>query len=782
MKRWGDFDGVIGRTVAESTPSWPTRPHPPQDAPNVVLILLDDTGFAQLGCYGSTMHTPNIDALAAGGLRYTNFHVTPLCSPTRAALLTGRNHHEVGMRSVANFSTGFPNMRGHISNHAATIAEVLRDSGYSTFALGKWHLCQMEDASAAGPYDQWPVQRGFDRFYGFLDGETDQFHPELVYDNHRIDQPKSAEDGYHLTEDLIDHAVGFMHDSVSIRPDRPFFLYLALGAMHAPHQAPAAYLEKYRGKFDDGWDAARDAWFARQGEMGLLSASTQLAPRNPGVQEWVTLPENQRRLAARLQEAFAAFLDHTDVQIGRLVAALDRLGELDNTLIVLLSDNGASQEGGPLGVLHEFKYFNFVAESPDDAVARLDDIGGPNSHTNYPWGWAQAGNTPFKWYKQNTHEGGVHVPLIVHWPSQIGAADRGGLRDQFHHVNDIAPTVYDILGITPPQVYRGYEQLPVTGVSMLYTLDDPAAPSVKPVQYFEMMGHRAIYADGWKAVTKHQPGVSFDDDDWELYRLEQDRSECVNLASAEPERLAGLIQLWWAQAEEHGVLPLDDRTIELFGAREQVAGDAARDLAGLAGATRSAAGARRGDYTVHPASRRYVYRPPMSPMPAQASARIGGRSWDLDATIDRPAGAGGVLYASGNRNSGLSLFIDHDRLLFDYNCFGEHHVARSGIDVPVGRAVVGVRFRRAGDGHGHATLVIDEADCGEVEIPFVMYIVSSIGSSVGYDHSSPVSDRYQGPFPFQGTLDRIEIQILPGHAASAETAARAQARAAMSRQ
>jgi len=771
-----DFDGVIGPTVAESVPSWPARPHPGLGAPNVVVILLDDTGFAHLRCYGSTISTPNMDRLAADGLRYTNFHVTPLCSPTRAALLTGRNHHEVGMRSLANFSTGFPNMRGHVTNNAATMAEVLRDEGYATLAVGKWHLCQMEDASAAGPYDQWPLQRGFDRFYGFLDGETDQFHPELVYDNHAVDQPKSAQEGYHLTEDLVDRAIGFMHDSASIRPDRPFFLYFAPGATHAPHQAPPEYLARYRGAFDQGWDVARDAWFARQLQMGLLPQGTQLAPRNPGVEEWITLPENHRRLACRLQEAFAAFLEHTDDQIGRLVAALEHLGVLDNTILMLLSDNGASQEGGQFGVLHEWKYFNFVVERPDEAVARIDDIGGPDSHTNYPWGWAQAGNTPFKWYKQNTHEGGVHVPLIVHWPAGIAEQDRGGLRDQFHHVNDLAPTVYDVLGVEPPEVYRGYPQLPITGVSMRYTLAGAQLPSHKPVQYFEMMGHRAIYADGWKAVTRHTPGVPYEDDDWELYHVEQDRSECVNLAAEQPHRLAALVELWWEQAREHGVLPLDDRTIELFGARERGTADAAK--AGLAGLAAS-----RRDYTPHPADRRYVYRPPMSPMPAQAGARIGGRSWDLAATIDRPAGAGGVIYASGNQNSGLSLFIIGDRLVFDYNCFGDHHVAESGIAVPVGPSVVGVRFRRAQAGNGTATLTINGTACGQAEIPFVMFIISSIGPSVGYDHGSPVSDRYASPFTFEGTLDRVEIQIVSARSAAAEAAnADAIARAEMSRQ
>ena len=750
------FAGVIGRTFDESTPAWPQRAHPGEEAPNVVVILIDDLGFGHFGCYGSNIDTPNIDRLAADGLRYTNFHVTPLCSPTRAALLTGRNHHEVGMRSVANFNTGFPNMRGHVSNHAATMAEVLRDEGYTTFAVGKWHLCQMEDASAAGPYDQWPCQRGFDRYYGFLDGETDQFHPELVYDNHAVEPPSTPENGYHLSEDLVDHALGFVHDTKSIRPDRPFFMYFAFGATHAPHQAPAEYLEKYRGAFDKGWDETRDRWFARQLEMGLLPADTQLAPRNPGVEPWDSLPENHRRLAARLQEAFAGFLDHTDAQIGRLLEGLDAVGELDNTIVVLLSDNGASQEGGPFGVMHEMKFFNFILETPDDAIERVDDIGGPNSHTNYPWGWAQAGNTPFKWYKQNTHEGGVHVPMIVRWPNEVAAEDRGGLRDQFHHVNDIAPTIYDIIGVTPPAVYRGYEQMPITGTSMRYTFGEADAPSTKTVQYFEMMGHRAIYADGWKAVTRHQPKVAFDDDRWELYNTTEDRSECNDLAESEPERLAQLIDLWWQQAEEHGVLPLDDRTVELFGARFR-------------------------DRSPHPENRHYTYRPPMTPLPAQVGASIGGRSWDLDATIERPAGAGGVLYATGTKNSGVSVFVRDDRLTLDYNCFGDHQLVTSDIDVPVGASVVGVRFRRTGK-DGNATLAIDGADCGTVDIPFVMRMISSIGPSVGYDHGSRVSNEYDGEFPFEGTLERVDIQLISERRGESTESSEADARATMARQ
>jgi arylsulfatase len=754
--RYEPFEGVIGRTHPESTPWWPTRPHPGDAAPNVVVILLDDLGFAQLGCYGSDIETPNVDRLAAAGLRYTNFHVTPLCSPTRAVLLTGRNHHSVGMRSVSNFSSGYPHMRGHISNHAATMAEVLREAGYATFGLGKWHLCQMADTSAAGPFDQWPLQRGFDRFYGFLDGETDQFTPELVVDNHGIEPPATAAEGYHLSEDLVDQAVRMIHDTHSIRPDRPFFTYLAFGATHSPHQAPAEYLAKYRGRYDGGWDDARARWFARQLEMGLLPEDTQLAPRNPGVEAWDDLPEEHRLVAARLQEAFAAFLDHTDTQIGRLLDALEALDQMDNTIVMVLADNGASQEGGPFGVLHEMQYFNFIFEEPSSMLAHLDDIGGPGSHTNYPWGWAQAGNTPFKWYKQNTHEGGVHVPLIISWPEKV--SDAGGVRHQFHHVNDLAPTIYEAAGVTPPDTYRGLPQMPVTGTSLTYTFAGDAAdePSRKHVQYFEMMGHRGIHLDGWKAVTRHQQGVPFDDDPWELYHVQVDPSECNDLAADMPDKLAELVERWWVEAEEHGVLPLDERTLELFGARFL-------------------------DHTPHRPDRHYTYRPPMSHLPPQAAAGLGGRSWDLDAVIDRPAGAGGVLYASGDQNSGLTTYVQEDRLVFDYNAFGAHSVVRSEREVPVGASVVGVRFRRTGQ-EGEATLVIDGEEVGSVVIPRVMGMLSSAGASVGSDIGSAVSPDYQAPSAFGGTLERLDIQLVSGRPREDRAAAEAEQQASDARQ
>jgi arylsulfatase len=751
-----EFQGTIAQTHLDSEPWFRTAPHPGDDAPNVVVILLDDTGFAHFGCYGSEIETPNIDRLAANGLQYTNFHVTPLCSPTRAALLTGRNHHSVGMRCLANFNTGFPNMTGHVSNHAATVAEVLREEGFTTFAIGKWHLCQMADASAAGPFDQWPLQRGFDRFYGFLEGETDQYSPDLTYDNHRVDAPASAEDGYHLSEDLVDRALGFIHDAKSVRPDRPFFAYLAFGATHAPHQAPPQYMAKYRGRFDAGWDVAREKWFASQVERGLVPEGTELAPRNPGVEPWDELSENQRALAARLQEAFAAFLDHTDVQIGRFIDDLADIGELDNTLVFVLADNGASQEGGPFGVLHEMKFFNGILETPDEAISAIDEIGGPHSHSNYPWGWAQAGNTPFKWYKQNTHEGGVHVPLIVHWPA--GIAEGGQLRNQFHHVNDIVPSIYEVLGVDPPNVYRGLDQMPVTGTSMRYTFEDAAATSRKTVQYFEMAGHRGLYSDGWKAVTRHTARVPYDDDVWELYHVAEDFSECHDLAAEQPDKLAELIALWWIEAEKNGVLPLDDRLIELFGARFE-------------------------DHTAHPANRRYVYRPPMSPLPAQAAAALGGRSWNMTATIERSAADEGVIFASGTENAGFSFFIQDSKLLFDYNAFGAHEVAVSDRDVPVGPSTVSVRVRRTGPRNGTVQLLINDEPCGGAELPLLMTVISSVGPSVGFDHGSAVSDRYSAPFHFSGTLERVDIDADPDrkHEESGEVIA-AQARAESARQ
>ncbi len=557
---------VLGRTVAESVPYWAPLAVPADDTPNVVLVLLDDTGFGHFGCYGSDIDTPNIDRLAAAGLRYINFHVAPVCSPTRASLLTGRNHHAIGMRSVANFDTGFPNMRGAIPRSAATLPEMLRPAGFATFMVGKWHLAPGHECSAAGPFQNWPLARGFDRFYGFLGGETDQFRPEVVCGNEHVAPRAGPEDGYHLSEDLIDNAISYVRDLTSITPERPFFLYVAFGATHAPHQAPLAFREKYRGRFDDGWDVHRERTLARQLAMGVVPPGTELPKRNPGVEAWVKLNESEQRFAARLQEAYAAFMDHTDTQIGRLVGFLEEIGALDNTLLLLMSDNGASQEGGARGALDEMKFFQGIEEDLDVALGRLDDIGGPASHPNYPWGWSMVGNTPLKRYKQNTHGGGVRSPMVVHWPNGIAAG--GAIRDAFAHAVDIVPTVLDVLGVDAASEVGGVLQQPIHGASLRATFDDRSAPAPRVTQYFEMFGHRGIYHDGWKAVTYHEPGTSFDDDIWELYHLASDFSEVHDLADTEPARLARMAERWWTEAGRYDVLPLDDRPIwELTRAR-----------------------------------------------------------------------------------------------------------------------------------------------------------------------------------------------------------------------
>jgi arylsulfatase len=470
----------------------------------------------------------------------------------------------------------------------------------------------------------------------------------------------------------------------------------------------------------------------------VIPEGTQLAPRNPGVEAWDTLPESHQKFACRLQEAFAAFLDHTDDQIGRLVEGIRNMGELDNTIFVVLADNGASQEGGPFGVMHEMKFFNGLLEDPDDVMDRLDDIGGPDSHTNYPWGWSQCGNSPFKWYKQNTHEGGVHVPMVFHWPAGIDQSQAGSKRNQFVNVSDITPTIYEILGVTAPEVFKGIDQMPVTGDSFVSTLSDPAAPATNTIQYFENGGSRALIVeqDGvwWKAVARHQAGVDFEDDTWELYRLSDDMSECNDVAGDSPDKLTELIELWWSEAERNGVLPLDDRGLELF----------APHLS---------------DTSPHRLDRTYVYRPPMSPIPAQPSPSPGGRSWDMTASVTRAAGDEGVIWATGSASSGISIFVQNDRLLIDYNSFDERTVLESDIVVPEGDCVLGVSLARNSRTTGIMSIAIDGEAAGSAELPFMMRMISSLGASVGMDFGSQVSQQYTGTFPFTGTLHQIEIQL-----------------------
>ncbi|MGH8796908.1 MAG: arylsulfatase, partial [Caldimonas sp.] len=625
------FEGTIGTTWQESVPWWPPAVRPKPDAPNVVVVLYDDVGFGSFGCYGAEIATPVMDALADEGVRYNNFHVTPLCSPTRASLLTGRNHHSVGMAFLANADSGFPGSRGHVTKQAATIAEMLKAAGYNTMCVGKWHLAPIDQTSAAGPYDQWPLGRGFERYYGFLDALTDHFYPDLVHDNHRVDPPKTPEEGYHLTEDLIDHAIGFVRDQISASGEKPFFTYIAFGAAHCPHQAPQAFLDKYRGAYDEGWDVVREKRYRRQLELGVIPRGTELAPRNESVVPWASLSADEQKVSARLQEAFAAMVDHTDQELGRFVDYLKQIGKYENTIFLVMADNGASQEGGAGGSTNIVAYEN--GHQPDLAfnLARLDAIGGPRSQTNYPHGWAQVGNTPLRRYKQNTHAGGVRAPLIVSWPQ--GLAARGEVRPQFHHVIDIVPTILDLAGVGAPGVHNGIAQLPIHGVSLRYSFDEPDARSRHDTQYFEMFSHRAIVHDGWKAVAFHRKGNSYDEDPWELYHLDEDFSECHDLAAEHPERLQKLVERWWAEAGKYGVLPLDDRGFPERAVRYQTPGS--------------------------PRLRtRFSLYPGMARIPSGAAPLMVDRSFRIAAHL-RPTGAvpQGVIVSLGDLSGGYTLFV-----------------------------------------------------------------------------------------------------------------------------
>jgi arylsulfatase len=754
------FQGSIGTTWQDSTPWWPQPATPRHDAPNIVLVLFDDVGFGSFGCYGAEIATPTIDTLAQHGLRYNNFHVTPLCSPTRAALLTGRNHHSVGMGFLANADSGYPNARGHVTKQAATIAEMLRAAGYNTMCAGKWHLAPIDHTSAAGPYDQWPLGRGFERYYGFLDALTDHFYPDLVYDNHRVDPPKSPDEGYHLTTDLIDHAIAFVRDQVSASGERPFFLYVPFGTAHCPHQAPPAFLDKYRGRYDEGWDVIRRRRFERQVALGIVPQNTEYPGRNDGVPAWDSLSSDEKQVAARLQEAFAAMVDHTDHELARLVAYLKEIGRYDNTIFVVMADNGASQEGGAGGTTNIVAYENGHQPSLEFNRARLDAIGGPRSQTNYPQGWAQVGNTPLRRYKQNTHAGGIRAPLVIAW--EAGLAGNGGIRTQFHHAIDIAPTLLDLAGVEAPATFNGVPQLPVHGVSLRYSFTDATAPSTRKTQYFEMFSHRAIVHDGWKAVSFHRRGHSYEDDAWELYRLDTDFSECRDVAKSEPQVLERLVAQWWVEAGKYGVLPLDDRGFPERAVRYQSKGSPRL----------------RNRFTLYPG---------MSRIPSGAAPLFVDRSFRIVAHLHPSAAAPeGVVVSLGDLSGGFTLFVRDGRLVFEYNCEGTPYrvesapaavdarsrtlelaftrppsaLARSGTCSSSGRPSGLTRTQNLA---GDVTLLVDGRQVGHGEIPrTAKWFISWSALDVGRDSLSRVSDAYRDSFPFTpGALVRVEFELEP---------------------
>lgn len=725
------FGGRIADTHDASEPWWPD-PISATGKPNVVFVVLDDVGFASLGCYGSEIETPTMDRLAAGGQQFTNFHASPLCSPTRAALLTGRNHHSVGMSFLSNADSGFPSKRGGITHRAPTVAENLLDVGYNTMAVGKWHVAPMDQTTAAGPFDQWPLGRGFERYYGFLEALTDHYYPELVRDNHRVAPPQTPQDGYHLTEDLVDEAITMVRNQESVAPEKPFFLYLAFGATHCPFQAPPEYVEKYRGRYDAGWDAIREERLARQLELGVVPAGTELAPRNSDVEAWDNLSPEARRVYTRFQEVYAGFLEHTDAQLGRLVTYLESIGKLDDTVLVLISDNGASQEGGDHGVLNTTQYENGHVPGLAENLDRIDEIDGTIARINYPRGWAQAANTPLKRYKQNTHAGGVRTPMIVHAPKLLPGRR---IRRDFVHVIDIVPTVLDLVDTTPLKHYRGIDAMPLHGVSIAESLRNGSAID-HPPQYFEMFGHRALWSDGWKAVAFHPRGTDPADDQWELYHLEEDFAECHDLAAQQSDRLTTMIDEWWRLAREYDVLPLDDRGFPQRAARH-MRKDSPRNR------------------------HRFVYYGGMEHLAGGATPLTVDRSYTITATVDRDDDScDGTIIAHGSIDSGYSLYIKDNQLVHDYNYYGEHHLVRSSQPVPVGRSTVAVSVDNDRN-PVTATLSIDGVTVGSGALPQLFeYFVAWQGIDIGADTLSPVrADPDETDFSFRGVIDRVVVEL-----------------------
>lgn len=755
------FSGVIGRTFDVSQPAWPAPKRAKQGAANVLFIVLDDTGFGHLGCYGSPIHTPNLDRLAADGLRYSNMHTTALCSPSRSCMLTGRNHHSNGMACITEGSTGYPGGNGIIPFENGFLSEILQQNGYNTYAIGKWHLTPAEQTSAAGPYDRWPLGRGFDRYFGFLGGDTHQYYPELVRDNSQTEPEKTPEEGYHLTPDLVEKAKAMIADAKQVAPNKPFFMYFCTGAQHAPHHVPKEWADKYKGKFDEGWDAYREKVFANQKQLGLVPLNAKLSRHDPDVQDWGKLPANERKLYARMMEVFAGFLEHTDHYIGELIAFLKEIGEYENTLIMVISDNGASAEGGPHGSVNEGKFFNNVPDSLEQNLAAIDDIGGPKYFNHYPWGWTHAGNTPFKRWKRETYRGGVADPFIVCWPKGMKA--RGEVRTQYCHAIDMVPTVLDGLGIESPAHIRGVAQSPIQGVSLKSSFDDVKAESLHHTQYFEMFGHRSLYHDGWRAVCPW-PGTSFtesgltfgapidydklielDEKGWELYNINDDFAETNNLAEKEKARLIALIGMWYAEAGKYNVLPIDSRgTLRFPDPRPQIAVD----------------------------RKKYIYYPGTQMVPSNAAPRVLNvpHSVSVHASVPKD-GAEGVLFSMGGNDGGFSFYVQDGKLTYGYNYVSDQRfkVQSNGAGIPEGDHIFSFEFTPTGKpdipkGKGvpaSIKLLIDGKPIGTGDLPVTIPLSLGLaaGVCVGADAGSPVMEDYRPPFAFTGTVKKVLVDV-----------------------
>ena len=753
------FPGVIGRTADESTPAWPAPVRAPKHAPNVLFIVLDDTGFGQLGCFGSPIATPNLDRLAERGLRYNNMHTTALCSPSRSCVISGRNHHSNAMACITEAATGYPGYNGLVPFENGFLSEMLLEHGYNTYMVGKWHLIPSSQETAAGPYDRWPLGRGFERYYGFLGGDTSQWDPDLVYDNHQVEPPKSAEEGYHLTEDLADRAIQFISDAKQVDPEKPFYLHFCPGATHAPHHVAKEWADRYTGAFDDGWDAYREKVFARQKELGILPQDAELSRHDPDVPAWESLTDDQRRLYARMMEVFAGFLSHTDHHIGRLLDYLESIGELENTLIMLVSDNGASAEGGPTGTTNEAQFFNNAQEPFEDSLAAIEEIGGPKHFNHYPWGWTFAGNTPFRRWKRETYRGGTSDPFIVSWPKGIKTS--GEVREQYAHIIDMVPTVLDVLGIEPPATIRGVPQSPLHGTSFAHTFDDAAATSRRTTQYFEMMGHRSIYHDGWRAVCPW-PGPSFteagkgfgepisaetlaqlDAEGWELYHVAEDPAENHDLAAEHRDRLIALIATWYVEAGKYDVMPVDGSGLARFVTEKPMIA-APRDS--------------------------FVYYPDTQSVPFFAGARVLNRPHSITADVEIPEeGAEGVLLAQGTAAGGFTLYVKDRRLHYTHNWVGREllHLA-SDVEFSAGKHELRYEFEPQGQpdpAHGHGMpgrfeLYIDDNLVGDMDVAYTTPFAFNPGAlTCGADPGSTVTDDYKTPFRFSGTLHKVTVDL-----------------------
>jgi arylsulfatase A-like enzyme len=745
----GFKDAKIGRTYKDSTPGTIALTKAPEGAPNVLIVLIDDAGFGQWGTFGGQVPTPNLERLAKMGLRYTRFHTTALCSPTRAALLTGRNHHSAGTGVITEIGDGYPGYSGQIPKSAAMFAEVLRQGGYSTAFIGKNHNIADWETSISGPYDRWPNLQGFDYFYGFVGGEMDQWQPILYRDTVPVamEIPKGQEGHYTLNDSLADNTIRYIRLEKSTTPDRPFFIYYAPGATHAPHHVPKEWIDKFKGQFNQGWDKYREETYQRQLKLGVIPPDTKLTPRPPEIPAWNSLSPDEQRVAERLMEIFAAYTAQTDYEVGRVLDALEEIGQMHNTLTFWeIGDNGASMEGTLSGCFNELATLQGVSEDASFLIQHIDELGSAKASNHIPVGWAWAVNTPFQWGKQvASHFGGTRNPLVIAWPDRI--KDAGGIRTQFHHVIDIAPTILEAAHLPQPVEVNGVKQKPIEGVSMIYSFDDPKAASPRHIQYFEMFGNRALYKDGWIATARHGrlPWVTaggstgdFDHDKWELYNLADDFSESNDLSAKYPEKLKELQDDFWIEAKKYDVLPLDDRFAER--------GDPRLRPSLIAGRTD------------------FIYYPGANRIPEPSAADTKNASHTITASIEVPqGGADGVLVAEGGAAGGYSLYIKDGTPVYEYNYFAhERYKVTSSEVLSPGPAVIRVDFKYDGGigKGGTATLFINDEKVGEGRIEKTC--PSRFGAEsfdVGMDNGSPVSEAYEPPFVYSGTIKKVEIKI-----------------------